>query len=172
MKFTPPSYQTITGDSLRMVTTEDGGALIRIIAGDLGEFAGPGNTHTPISYLHATVSPGAELRLPWNPAFSAFAYVLVGRGYAGAEQRPVSDHEFVTFGPGDQVVLRAADTQTGDGEAWDVLVLGGLPIGEPIVHYGPFVMNTREEIMQAIDDYERGKLGIIPADQAAPRRFA
>ena len=172
LKFTPPRYQAITGDSLRLITTEDGGALIRIISGDVGEFAGPGVTHTPITYLHATVSPGAELRVPWNPAFSAFAYILVGRGYAGEEQRPVSDHQFVMFGPGDHIVLRAADTQPGDAEDWDVLVLGGLPIQEPIEHYGPFVMNNRQEIEQAIEDYQRGKLGIIPADQLAPRRFA
>src|ERR1700674_1247976 len=171
LKFTPPRYQAITGDSLRLITTEDGGALIRIISGDVGQFTGPGFTHTPITYLHATVSPGAELRVPWNPAFSAFAYILVGRGYAGEEQRLVSDHQFVMFGPGDHIVLRAADTQPGDAEDWDVLVLGGLPIQEPIEHYGPFVMNNRQEIEQAIEDYQRGKLGIIPADQLAPRRF-
>ena len=172
LKFTPPRYQAITGDSLRLITTEDGGALIRIISGDVGQFTGPGFTHTPITYLHATVSPGAELRVPWNPAFSAFAYILVGRGYAGEEQRLVSDHQFVMFGPGDHIVLRAADTQPGNADDWDVLVLGGLPIQEPIEHYGPFVMNNRQEIEQAIEDYQRGKLGIIPADQLAPRRFA
>ena len=172
LKFSPPRYQAITGDSLRLVTTPDGGALIRIIAGDVGEFTGPGVTHTPITYLHATVSPGAELTLPWNPAFTAFAYVLTGRGYAGVEQRPISEHQFVMFGSGDYVVIRASESQTGDADALDVLVLGGLPIREPIVNHGPFVMNTREEIVQAIEDYQRGELGTIPADQLAPRKFA
>lgn len=172
LKFSAPRYQAITGDSLRLVTTHDGGALIRIIAGDVGEFAGPGVTHTPITYLHATTAPGAELTLPWNPAFSVFAYVLTGQGYAGVEQRPVSDHQLVMFGAGDYIVMRAAESQTGDADALDVLVLGGLPIREPIANYGPFVMNTREEIVQAIEDYERGRLGIIPADQLAPRKFA
>jgi quercetin 2,3-dioxygenase len=172
LKFTPPRYQAIAGGGLRLITTEDGGVLIRIIAGDVGEFSGPGVTHTPITYLHASVSPGAELRVPWNPAFSALAYILEGRGYTGAELRPVSDHQLVMFGPGDHVVLRAADTQPGDRDGWDVLVLGGLPIQEPIEHYGPFVMNNRQEIEQAIEDYQKGKLGIIPADQLAPRRFA
>jgi redox-sensitive bicupin YhaK (pirin superfamily) len=172
LKLSPPRYQAIPADSLRLVTTHDGGALIRIIAGEVGEFSGPGVTHTPITYLHATVAPGAELALPWTPAFSAFAYVLTGRGWAGVERRPIAEHEFVIFGPGDSIELVASESQTYDADALDVLVLGGLPIREPIAHYGPFVMNTREEIVQAIDDYERGKLGIIPADQLGPRKFA
>jgi redox-sensitive bicupin YhaK (pirin superfamily) len=172
LKFSPPRYQAIIGESLRLIATQDGGALIRIIAGDVGEFTGPGITHTPITYLHATVSAGAELMLPWNPAFSAFAYVLVGQGYAGVEQRPISDHQFVMFGPGDWIAMRAAESHTGDADVLDVIVLGGLPIREPIVHYGPFVMNAPEEIAQALEDYQHGRLGIIPADQLAPRRFA
>src|SRR5580692_10924244 len=172
LKLTSPRYQAIAGESLQLITTHDGGALIRIVAGDVGEFNGPGVTHTPITYLHATVAPGAELALPWNPAFSAFTYVLTGRGYAGNEQRPIAEHELVIFGPGDSIGLRASESQSYDAEALDVLVLGGLPIREPIVNYGPFVMNTREEIVQAVEDYRRGKLGIIPADQLAPRKFA
>jgi redox-sensitive bicupin YhaK (pirin superfamily) len=169
LKMTPPRYQSITRDALRLLTSEDGGALIRLIAGDLAGFSGPGVTHTPISYAHATVAPGAQISVPWNPAFSAFAYVLTGRGRAGAEARPVERGQLVVFGPGDHVVVAAADRQT---EPLDVLLLGGLPIREPIVHYGPFVMNTREEIIQAIEDYQAGRLGTIPADQLVPRNFA
>jgi quercetin 2,3-dioxygenase len=172
LKFTPPRYQSIARDNLRLVTTADGGALIRIIAGDVGEFTGPGSTWTPITYLHTTVAPGAELVLPWNPTFSAFAYVLTGRGYAGPDNRPIDEHQLVVFGPGDHIVIRAADSQTRDAQALDVLVLGGLPIRESIAQYGPFVMNTKDEIVQAFKDYERGRLGIIPADQLAPRHFA
>ena len=72
------------------------------------------------------------------------------------------------FGAGDHVVVTAAD----HGSALDVLLLGGLPIRAPISHYGPFVMNTREEILRTIEDYEAGRLGIIPADQLVPRNFA
>lgn len=172
LKFTQPRYQAITGESLRLITTYDGGALVRIIAGDVGEFSGPGVTHTPITYLHATVARGAELTLPLNPAFSAFAYVLTGHGYAGAEQRPISEHEFVMFGGGDYITIRASESRSGDAEALDVLVLGGLPIREPVISHGPFVMNTRAEIAQALDDFQRGKFGIIPADQLVPRKFA
>jgi redox-sensitive bicupin YhaK (pirin superfamily) len=171
-KFAPPRYQAIVGESLRLVTTHDGGALIRIIAGDVGEFRGPGVTHTPITYLHASVAAGAELSLPWNPAFSAFAYVLTGVGFAGSEQRPISAHELVIFGHGDNITMRASKSRSGNADALDVLVLGGLPIREPIVQYGPFVMNTRAEIVQAFEDYERGRLGLVPADQLVPRNFA
>jgi redox-sensitive bicupin YhaK (pirin superfamily) len=169
LKMTPPRYQSITRDALRLLTTDDGGALIRLIAGDIAGFEGPGVTHTPITYAHATVAPGAEISVPWDPAFSAIAYVLTGHGTAGPEGRPVEDGQLVVFGPGDHLVIRAAD---GRVEPLDVLLLGGLPIRAPIAHYGPFVMNTREEIIQAIEDYQAGRLGIVPADQLAPRNFA
>jgi redox-sensitive bicupin YhaK (pirin superfamily) len=172
LKFSQPRYQAITSEDLRLLTSPDGGALIRLIAGDLGGFRGPGVTFTPITYLHATVARGAELALPWNPAFSALAYVLAGRGHVGPDQRPAADHQLVVFGPGDHVVLRAGESQSGDASAMDVLVLGGLPIREPIVSYGPFVMNTREEIAMAIEDLKQGRLGTIPADQVAPRDFS
>ena len=154
---------------MRLLTSDDGGALIRLIAGDIAGFTGPGVTHTPITYAHVTLAPGGRLSVPWNQSFSALAYVLTGRGTAGPEYRPVEDGQLVVFGPGDHLVVAAADRQA---EPLDVLLLGGLPIRAPIAHYGPFVMNTREEIIQTIEDYEAGRLGIIPADQLAPRSFA
>ena len=169
LKMTPPRYQSITADALRLLTSDDGGALIRVIAGDIGGFSGPGVTHTPITYAHLTLAPGAQLDVPWDPVFSAFAYVLTGRGTAGLEKRPIESGQLVVFGPGDHLVVAAAERQA---EPLDVLLLGGLPIGAPISHYGPFVMNTRAEIMQAVEDYQAGRLGIIPADQMAPRSFA
>jgi redox-sensitive bicupin YhaK (pirin superfamily) len=162
LKFTPPRYQAITGDHLTLLTSPDGGALVRLIAGSLAGHDGPGVTHTPITYAHATLSPGAELTVPWNPDFNALAYVLLGHGYAGAEARPVSAHTLVVFGPGDSVTLRAADHQGGQSSSFELLLLGGLPIREPIAHYGPFVMNTRQEILDAMDDFNAGRMGTIP----------
>jgi redox-sensitive bicupin YhaK (pirin superfamily) len=107
--------------------------------------------------------------VPWNRSFSALAYVLTGHGSAGSERRPIDAGQLVVFGPGDHIVVTAADRQA---EPLDVLLLGGLPIRAPIEHYGPFVMNTRAEILQAIDDYQAGRLGTVPADQLAPRNFA
>ncbi len=163
LKFTPARYQAITGDNLVLLASDDGGTLVRLIAGELAGHPGPGDTHTPITYAHATVSPGAELTVPWNPEFNAMAYVLTGQGYAGREARPVSDHSLVMFGPGDSVTLRAAEQIEGPTDALDVLLLGGLPIREPIVHYGPFVMNTKSEIADAIDDFNAGRMGTVPA---------
>jgi quercetin 2,3-dioxygenase len=169
LKMTPPRYQSITKDALHLLTSDDGGALIRLIAGDIAGFSGPGVTHTPITYAHVTLAPGAQIAVPWNPAFTAFAYLLAGHGTVGAEQRPVEDGQLVVFGPGDHLVVTAADRHA---EPLDVLLLGGLPSGAPIAHYGPFVMNSRAEIIQAVEDYEAGRLGVIPADQLAPRDFA
>jgi quercetin 2,3-dioxygenase len=172
LKFTPPRYQAITGDNLTLLTTPDGASLLRIIAGNIGPFEGPGSTHTPITYAHVTVSPGAQAKIPWNPAFNAFAYVLSGGGYAGTEDYPIADHQLVVFGAGDHLILRAAGVPADGASALDVLVLGGIPIREPIAHYGPFVMNTRDEIIRTLDDFRRGRLGVIPADQLVPRRFS
>jgi redox-sensitive bicupin YhaK (pirin superfamily) len=169
LKMTPPRYQSITRDDLRLLTSADGGALIRLIAGEVGGFTGPGATHTPITYAHVTLAPSAQLAVPWNQAFSAMAYVLTGRGSVGNEGRPVEDGQLIVFGPGDHLVVVAADRTV---EPLDVLLLGGLPIQAPIAHYGPFVMNSRAEIIQAVEDYEAGRLGIVPADQLAPRNFA
>lgn len=172
LKFTPPRYQAIAGGNLKLVTTPDGTALLRIIAGNVGPFGGPGVTHTPISYVHATITPGAQAKIPWSPAFSALAYVLTGSGFAGADERPIAEHQLVVFGAGDYVTLRAAEVPANGAGALDVLLLGGIPIREPIAHYGPFVMNTRAEILQTMDDFRHGRLGVIPADQLAPRRFS
>jgi quercetin 2,3-dioxygenase len=169
LKMTSPRYQSITRDDLRLLTSDDGGALVRLIAGDIAGFAGPGVTHTPIAYAHATLAPDAEIQVLWNPAFSAMAYVLTGRGTAGPDGRPVESGDLIVFGPGDHLVVRAAESYH---EPFDVLLLGGLPIRAPIAHYGPFVMNTREEILQAIDDFQAGRLGTVPADQLAPRNFS
>ena len=167
-KMTTPRYQSITKESLRLLTTPDGGTLIRLIAGDLAGHTGPGVTHTPITYAHATIAPGARLAIPWAPAFSAMVFVLAGHGTVGPESRPIDDGELAVFGPGDVLMVTAPDEHSGPLE---VLVLGGLPIRAPIEHYGPFVMNTRQEIIQAIEDYRAGRLGTVPADQLAPRAF-
>jgi redox-sensitive bicupin YhaK (pirin superfamily) len=167
-KLTPPRYQAISGHTLTMLASDDGGALIRLIAGELAGLSGPGVTHTPITYAHATLAPTSSITVPWNPAFNAFAYVLTGRGTAGAKKAPIEGGQLVLFGPGDHMELAA----NPGAEPLDLLLLGGLPLRETIVHYGPFVMNTREEISQAIADFEAGRLGIIPADQLAPRSFA
>lgn len=164
-KFTPPRYQDIDATDAKLLSSNDGGALVRVIAGDLAGHHGPGSTFTPITYLHATVSAGARLDLPWPAEFNAMVYVLSGRGSIGSEQRPLDEGQLGVYGAGSAITLRAADSQPqASGNRWEVLVLGGLPIHEPVARYGPFVMNTRAEIVQAVEDYQAGRLGTIPAE--------
>ncbi len=162
-KWNPPRYQDIRGREATLLTTEDGGALVRVIAGEVAGHKGPGSTFTPITYLHASLSPGARLALPWPADFNALAYVLAGQGSAGAAGRPVGTGQLAVFGPGDFLSLAASPRQDSHIPYMEVLVLGGLPIREPVVHYGPFVMNSKDEIIQALEDYQAGRLGRIPA---------
>jgi len=161
-KMTAPRYQDLLPDSVGLATTPDGGSLLRVIAGNLGDVAGPGATLTPITMVHASVSPGAEVRIPWNPGYNALAYVLAGDGTVGDERRPVTAGQLAVFGAGDTLVFTAADTQDSRTEHLELLLLGGEPIREPVAKYGPFVMNTRAELVQAFEDFEAGRLGSVP----------
>jgi redox-sensitive bicupin YhaK (pirin superfamily) len=168
-KWNPPRYQDLRATEATLLTSADGGALVRVIAGDVAGHEGPGSTFTPMTMVHATVSPGAEVVLPWRPNFNGLVYVLAGHGSVGAEARPIASHQLVVFGPGDVLRVRADAEQESRHPSLEILVLGGQPIREPVVHYGPFVMNSKAEIIQALDDYQAGKLGVIPAT-AMPHR--
>jgi redox-sensitive bicupin YhaK (pirin superfamily) len=169
-KLVAPRYQSLAGEQAALLASADGGALVRIIAGEVDGHRGPGATYTPITFLHATVSPGARLHLPWRPDFNALAYVLSGSGRVGSEGRPVGEGDLVVLGPGDHVLLSAADRQSTATPNLEVVVLGGRPIRETIAWYGPFVMNTRAEVIQAVEDYQAGKLGVVPAGGLQPYR--
>ncbi|MDX2708404.1 pirin family protein [Streptomyces sp. PA03-6a] len=164
-KMIAPKYQDIRGGSVKLLASEDGGALIRIIAGDIDGHQGPGATHTPITMLHVSVNPGAQLTLPWRADFNALAYGLAGRGTAGPENRPFRMGQAVVFGRGDSLTIRADGSQESRSPNFEVVLLGGLPIREPMMQYGPFVMNTHAELAQAFDDFKAGKLGTVPAGQ-------
>ncbi len=161
-KMMPPRYQDIGGGKVKLLTTPDGGALLRVIAGELDGHAGPGITHTPITMIHATVTPGAQLTLPWREDFNALAYVLAGRGSVGTDRRPVHTGQTAVFGDGGSITLRADASQDSHTPDLEVVLLGGRPIREPMAHYGPFVMNSRQELQQAFDDFQAGRLGTIP----------
>ncbi|HVT71136.1 MAG TPA: pirin family protein [Trebonia sp.] len=172
LKLTQPRYQDIRAGQVALLTSKDGGALLRVIAGDLDGHRGPGITHTPITLVHATVAPGAQVRLPWRADFNALAYVLGGSGTVGGGadstgRRPVRAGQLAVFGFGESVTFGAEARQDGPGESLDILLLGGEPIREPVAAYGPFVMNTRAELAQAFEDYQQGRLGSIPAQPAS-----
>jgi redox-sensitive bicupin YhaK (pirin superfamily) len=158
LKMTPPRSQDIRAGQVALLSSADGGALLRVIAGSFGGHDGPGITHTPISLVHATVSADAQARLPWRKDFNSLAYVLAGSGTVGTDKRPVQMGQLAVFGAGDAITFTAGPR--GD---MDVLLLGGEPIREPVAAYGPFVMNTRAELAQAFEDFQAGRLGSIPA---------
>ncbi|MFE0509116.1 pirin family protein [Streptomyces sp. NPDC058964] len=162
-KWEQPRYQDVRADRLRLLTSDDGGALVRLIAGGLGGYQGPGVTFTPIVYAHASLLPRARLRTGWDPQFSAMVYVLQGAGSVGPDGRPVREGQLAVFGAGDVITVQAGAHQHGRTGRFEVLLLGGVPLREPIARYGPFVMNTEAEILQAVEDYRQGRMGHIPA---------
>ncbi|HWE57504.1 MAG TPA: pirin family protein [Acidimicrobiales bacterium] len=162
-KMVDPRYQDIGRDRVTLLTSADAGALVRVIAGEVAGHDGPGVTHTPISMVHATVAPGARLELPWDPAANALVYVLAGRGFVAADRTAFESGQLAVLGAGDTIVVEAAPRQDSRTADLEVLILGGRPLGEPVAHYGPFVMNTKAELMQAFEDFQKGRMGTVPA---------
>ena len=135
-KMTAPRYQDLTGDRLTLLRTGDGLGLVRLVAGELGGFSGPGATYTPIVYAHTSLRAGARLSVAWPDVFNALVYVLSGSVRIGDDARVVGPHQLALLSrEGDTVAIEASE----DAE---VLLLGGRPLREPIAWYGPFVMNT------------------------------
>jgi quercetin 2,3-dioxygenase len=169
-KFAAPRYQAIEGGDTRLLASDDGGALVRIIAGEVDGHGGPGVTHTPITLAHSTIQNGARLNMPWRRDFNALVYVLSGSGTVGPVGHPIHQGQLAVLGPGDRITVAAASRETSSTTAMEVLLLGGRPIREPVFHYGPFVMNSRAEIVQALEDYQAGKFGDIPPNALSPTR--
>jgi hypothetical protein len=164
LKMTNPRYQDIGAGAVTLLTNDNGDAIIRLIAGSLGDVEGPGSTHTPITIVHASLLPGGQLAMPWNREYNALTYVLAGQGAAGLDRHALGEGQMAVHVDGDTIVLSADETQDSRTQAFEVLILGGEPIREPVAAYGPFVMNTQSELQQAFEDYQAGRLGQIPAD--------
>jgi len=162
-KMVAPRYQDIGSNKVTLLSSPDGGALVRVIAGDVAGHPGPGITHTPIALVHATIAPEGQLRLPWPQGFNALVYALGGRGSVG-DGVPLASGQLAVLGAGDVIRINADQLQDNHTPNFDVLILGGQPIREPVAAYGPFVMNTREELAEAFEDFRAGRLGQIPAD--------
>jgi redox-sensitive bicupin YhaK (pirin superfamily) len=167
-KWLAPAYQGLESTDIALASSADGGALVRVLAGTVAGHTGPGRSQSPISIVHATLSPGARLELPWRKDFNALVYALSGRGSVGAYGQPLNGGQLAVLGSGDHITLEAAPSQSLATPALDVLLLGGVPLREPVFAYGPFVMNTKAEVIQAIEDYQRGRLGVIPEGAIMP----
>lgn len=163
MKMIDPRYQDIRAGEVSLVSSHDGGALIRVIAGEVGIHQGPGMTHTPISIVHASLEPGAQIQLPWNPGFNALVYALSGSGQVGPDGVSITGGQLVVLGAGDLIEARAAERQESNTPSLELYIIGGQPIREPVAAYGPFVMNTQAELVQAFEDFQAGRLGVIPS---------
>jgi redox-sensitive bicupin YhaK (pirin superfamily) len=156
-KMTRPRYQEIPGAGIPVAKSDDGKVAVRVIAGEsLGQRAVI-ETRTPIFYFDCSLEPGGVLEQPAPPDYNAFAFVYRGRGTFGANRQTAREHEAVIFAnDGDAVRLEASSDAP-----LRALLIGGVPLNEPVARYGPFVMNTRSEILQAFDDYQSGRLGEI-----------
>ena len=167
-----PDYQAIEGDA--------GGAAVLDRRRRTGPHhrrrrrwiaRGPGSTHTPITLAHATIEPGAQLNLPWNRDFNALVYVLSGRGTSGPVAHPIEQGQLAVLGAGDRITRRGGRTaRSRNRPAMEVLLLGGKPIREPVFQYGPFVMNSKSELIQALEDFESGRFGTVPPNALMPHR--
>jgi quercetin 2,3-dioxygenase len=170
-KMTDPRYQDLRASQVLLLSSDDGGALLRVIAGELGGHTGPGSTYTPMTMVHATISPGASMTIPWRRDFNALAYVMAGHGTVGEERRPIRRGQLAVHGEGGSITLAADASQDSRDTGLEVVLLGGEPIREPVAWMGPFVMNTQRELQQAFEDYQSGRLGVIPADGIQPFRI-
>ena len=159
-----------SSDLSAIVTSADGGALLRILAGELDGHRGPGISHTPIVITHLTLLPGAQIDIPWREDFNALAYVLSGKGSIGSASHPIQTGQNAVLVEGNVLRIAAHAAQESRSPNLEMFIIGGLPLREPVVQYGPFVMNTRDEIVQAYEDFQTGRFGQIPMHAIQPHR--
>jgi quercetin 2,3-dioxygenase len=158
LKLTQPRYQEVPSERIPRASTEDGRARARLIAGAALGVRAVIDTHTPIVFQDWTLDPGADVSVPLESGESALVYVFEGSVRLGNAGTPVHDGQLAILGDGDAVRLRGPEPAGAQGR---LLLLAGTPIGEPVARYGPFVMNTRQEILQAFEDFKAGRLGEI-----------
>jgi quercetin 2,3-dioxygenase len=155
-KMIAPHYQEIPSARIPVATSADGKVRVKVIAGEALGAQALIETRTPILYQHFTLQPGAQLVHPVPREYRVFAYGLSGTGLYGEGRQSIEARKMVVFNSdGDSIALAAGD------EPLDVLLFGGVPLNEPVVRYGPFVMNTEDEIRQAVIDYQAGRMGHI-----------
>lgn len=158
-KMTTPRYQEIPGSQIPKVTSADGLVSVNVIAGEAMGQKAVIETRTPIMYLHYTIKPGGVVTQAVPANFNTFAYVIDGQGLFGAEHERGEDGQMVLFAPdGEELTI---ENPSDSSTTLELLLIGGVPLNEPVARYGPFVMNTREEILKAIEDYQNGKMGEI-----------
>lgn len=154
LKMTRPRYQNITSDQIPELQREDG-VKIRVIAGEVDGIRGPvKEIVAEPTYLDISIPPGRTFLQRVEGGHAAFAYIFEGAGFFEAEKpqtdTPIAGPRLVVFGDGDQVSARSSD------QGMRFLMVSGKPLNEPIARYGPFVMNTQQEIEQTLEDLRKG----------------
>jgi len=158
-KMIQPGYQEIPSAKIPVAKTADGKVSVKVIAGESLGARAIISTRTPITYLHFTVQPGTEVAQPIPRSYNAFCYVIKGKGLFGKDRIGVERGKTIIFKKdGEQVTIRSASDSKSPLE---ILFIAGVPLNEPVARYGPFVMNSNEEIHQAVEDYQNGRLGKI-----------
>ncbi|QBQ97198.1 pirin family protein [Paraburkholderia pallida] len=158
-KMIAPRYQEISHTRIPQGRSADGKATVKVIAGESLGVKAAIETRTPILYLHFTLAPGARVEQTVPANWNVFAYGLAGTAQYGANDEAIAAQQMVAFaGDGDTVTISAPADAT---EPVEVLLIGGVPLNEPVVRYGPFVMNTEQEIREAVLDYQAGRMGRI-----------
>ncbi len=167
-----PQYQDLQGQDSALLTSADGGAILRVLAGEIDGHQGPGISHTPLAIAHLTLAPGAQVDIPWRDDFNALAYALAGDGTIGEDARPIRTGQTAVLAGGNVLRVAADPTQESRTQNFEVFIIGGVPLREPVIQYGPFVMSTKAEIVEAFEDFQAGRFGQIPADAIQPHRSA
>lgn len=157
-KMIQPHYQEIPATGIPTAASADGKVQVRVIAGEsLGKSAVI-ETRTPIYFLHFTIQPGGAVVQDVPAGYNALVYLISGSVQVGSDGKTAREGQMAQLGDGDSVRLAVAGDATAPAE---FLLLAGQPLNEPVARYGPFVMNTREEIEQAFRDYQSGRMGRI-----------
>ena len=152
-KSTPAHYQAITADSMGKVELPANAGLVNVIAGEWNTIKGPAATYSPVNLFDIKLNAGGSINL--NTPGSHNTAMLVINGNVEVNSEKAAEHSFVLFkNEGEEITIKASENSV-------LLLLSGEPINEPIVSYGPFVMNTQAEIMEAISDFQSGKFGVL-----------
>ena len=157
-KMMPPRYQEVPADRIPSATSADGLARVRVIAGEALGARAVIDTRTPILYQDFALAPGAVVEQPVPDGYEGFAFVFEGSAELGVDKRVLNDGQMGILGSGNSIRLTVpADAEKGAR----LLLIAGQPLREPVARYGPFVMNTQAEIVQAVNDFRAGRLGRI-----------
>ncbi|CAN5624324.1 pirin family protein [soil metagenome] len=158
-KMINPCYQDIPSSEIPVVKLLEDGGQVKVIAGRAFDVESAIRTKIPIQYLHFILNPGSEIMHHLQSNYNAFVYVISGEGTFGDDEKYAKRGNVIIFNKdGENVKIKSSKDAN---EPLHFLFIAGVPLNEPISRYGPFVMNTKQEIYQAMEDYRNGKLGVI-----------